>query len=82
MCCSYRHQIKLAVGGVQGALLGTIGIFLQSFLYVAIGSLLMPYIRGSAVASAFLEGVTIASLGLMAGVTLQMAVTALVDPLR
>ncbi|HVP21736.1 MAG TPA: chromate efflux transporter [Anaerolineaceae bacterium] len=73
--------IGYLLGGVPGALVATVGIFLPSFLFVAFSSPLLPYIRKSALASAFLEGVTIASIGLMVGVTLQLSITALVDPI-
>ena len=39
------------------------------------------YVRNSTWASAFLDGVNVASLGLMLGVTIQLGATALVDPL-
>jgi chromate transporter len=73
--------IGYLLGGLPGALLATLGIFLPSFFFVAISSLFIPYIRNSAWASAFLDGVNVASLGLMLGVTVQLAATALVDPL-
>ena len=73
--------IGYLLGGVPGALLATLGIFLPSFIFVAISSLFIPYVRNSAWASAFLDGVNVASLGLMLGVTLQLAATALVDPI-
>ncbi|HEX7394652.1 MAG TPA: chromate efflux transporter [Anaerolineaceae bacterium] len=73
--------IGYLVGGVPGALLATLGIFLPSFFFVAVSSPLLPRIRSSAWASAFLDGVTVASLGLMAGVTLQLGIAAFVDPL-
>jgi chromate transporter len=67
------------LGGLPGALLATLAIFLPSFVFVAVSSPLLPRIRSSAWASAFLEGVTIASLGLMAGVTLELGLTTFVD---
>jgi len=73
--------IGYLLGGVPGALLATLGIFLPSFFFVAISSLFIPYIRNSTWASAFLDGVNIASLGLMLGVTVQLAATALIDPI-
>ncbi len=73
--------IGYLLGGVPGALLATLGIFLPSFVFVAISSLFIPYVRNSTWASAFLDGVNAASLGLMLGVTIQLAATALVDPI-
>ena len=73
--------IGYLLGGVPGALVATLGIFLPSFLFVAISGRILPHIRESAWFGAALDGVNVASLGLMAGVTLQLAQAALVDPL-
>jgi chromate transporter len=73
--------IGYLLGGISGALLATLGIFLPSFIFVAISSLFIPYIRNSTWASTFLDGVNAASLGLMLGVTIQLAATALIDPI-
>lgn len=72
--------IGYLLGGVPGALLATLGIFLPSFFFVAISSLIIPRLRHSTWFGAALDGVNVASLGLMAGVTLQLAQTALIDP--
>ena len=72
--------IGYVVGGLPGALLATLGIFLPSFVFVALIHQVAPSIRRSPVASAMLDGVNIAALGLMAGVLLQLAQKALVDP--
>jgi chromate transporter len=69
--------IGYLVGGFPGALLATLGIFLPAFVFVGLSSLLIPYVRRSDWVSGLLEGVTIASLGLMAGVTLQLGVASL-----
>jgi chromate transporter len=73
--------IGYLLGGVPGALLATIGIFLPSFIYVAIAGLMVARIRDSAWAGGFLDGVNAASLGLMLGVTLQIGTTVIIDPL-
>ena len=73
--------IGYLLGGVPGALLATLGIFLPSFIFVAISSLFISYVRNSSLASAFLDGVNVASMGLMLGVTIQLGATALVDPI-
>lgn len=73
--------IGYLLGGVPGALVATAGIFLPSFVFVAIAGLLVERIRKSAWAAGFLDGVNAASLGLMAGVTFQLATTAVIDPL-
>lgn len=62
-----------------GAPPATVGIFLPSFILVALSYLLIPHLRRSAWASGFLDGVNVASLGLMATVTWQIARAALVD---
>jgi chromate transporter len=73
--------IGYLLGGVPGALVATLGIFLPSFVLVAISNPIIPRLRNSPWASGMLDGVNVASLGLMAGVTLQLTQTALVDPL-
>jgi len=72
--------IGYVLGGLPGALLGTLGIFLPSFLLVAISSPVIPRLRNSAWAGALLDGVNAASLGLMGAVLVQLARDALVDP--
>jgi len=67
------------LGGWASALLATLGIFLPSFLFVGILSRILPFVRKSPWAAAFLDGVNIASLGLMAGVTVQLGQTAIID---
>ena len=64
-----------------GALLATLGIFLPAFVFVAISAPFLARLRGSAAAGALLDGVNVASLALMAAVTLRLGESALVDPL-
>ena len=64
--------IGYVLGGIPGALLATLGIFLPSFVFVAISNPLIPRIRNSAWVSGLLDGVNAASLGLMAAVTWQL----------
>jgi chromate transporter len=73
--------IGYLLGGIPGALLATLGIFLPSFIFVALSSLFIKRIRNSSWASSFLDGVNAASLGLMLAVSIQVASTALIDPL-
>lgn len=73
--------IGYLLGGVTGAVVATIGIFLPAFFFVAISGPLIPRIRKSAIAGAFLDGVNVASLALMAVVTWRLGVTTLVDGL-
>lgn len=61
--------IGYILGGLTGAVIATVGIFLPSFIFVAMSNPLIPKIRNSLWAGSFLDGVNVASLGLMAGVT-------------
>jgi len=72
--------IGFILGGIKGAFLATIGIFLPSFIFVAISNPLIPRIRNSPWASALLDGVNVASLSLMAAVTWQLGRASLTDP--
>jgi chromate transporter len=65
--------------GTTGAIVATLGIFLPAFVLVAISAPLIPKIRASRIATAALDGINVASLSLMALVTLQLARSALVD---
>jgi chromate transporter len=66
------------LGGAPGAVVATIGIFLPAFVFVAASGPLLPVVRRSPGARAVLDGVNVASLALMAVVTLQLARSALV----
>lgn len=69
------------LGGPAGALVATIGIFFPAFVFVAISGPIVPKIRRSPAAGAALDGVNAASLALMAVVSWQLGLAALVDPL-
>jgi chromate transporter len=71
--------IGYLLGGAWGALLATVAIFLPGFLLVAVSRPLLVRVRRSPLASAFLDGVNVAALALMAVVTVQLARSALVD---
>ncbi|WP_437958102.1 chromate efflux transporter [Sorangium sp. So ce119] len=71
--------IGYLLGGVPGAVVATAGIFLPAFFFVALSGPLIPRLRRSAVASAFLDGVNAASLALMAVVSYRLARAAVVD---
>ncbi len=71
--------IGYLLAGWIGAILATIAIFAPGFLFVAISQPLIPRLRSSAAASALLDGVVAASLGLMAAVTWHLARAAIVD---
>ncbi|WP_324670131.1 chromate efflux transporter [Geochorda subterranea] len=72
--------VGYVLGGVAGAAVATVGIFLPSFLLVAAVHPLGTWLRRSWWTGAILDGVNAVSLALMAGVTLQLAGAALVDP--
>jgi chromate transporter len=71
--------IGYLLGGVRGAVVATVGIFLPAFLLVAASGPLVPRIRKSKLAGAFLDGVNVGSLALMAEVTWQLGGASLVD---
>jgi chromate transporter len=73
--------IGYLVAGLPGAVVATVGIFLPSFVFVALLTRIVDHIRGRAWSAAVLDGVNAAALSLMAGVTLQLGRDALVDPL-
>ncbi len=69
------------LGGVPGAVVATLAIFLPAFVFVALSGPLVPRVRRSRSAGAVLDGVTVASLALMAVVTWQLARATLIGPL-
>ena len=71
--------IGYLLSGPTGALVATVGIFLPAFIFVALSAPLIPRLRASPLAGAFLDGVNVASLALMAVVTWQLGRTALTD---
>ncbi len=73
--------VGYVLGGVPGALLATLGIFLPSFVFVALSHRLIPKLRDSVWLGSLLDGVNVASLALMAAVTLQLGRASLTGPL-
>ena len=71
--------VGYVLGGTQGALVATLGIFLPAFFFVAVSGPLVPRIRKSPAAGAFLDGVNVAALALMSVVTYQLGRAAVVD---
>jgi chromate transporter len=67
------------VAGTPGAIVATVGIFLPAFLFVAVLNRIVPAMRRSPWTAALLDGVNVAALGLMAGVTWQLGRAAIVD---
>jgi chromate transporter len=71
--------VGYVIAGWQGAVVATVGIFLPAFVFVAASGPLVPRLRRSPTAGAALDGVTVASLALMAVVTWQLGRAALPD---
>lgn len=71
--------IGFILGGAGGATLATVGIFLPAFVFVAVSGPLIPKIRKSRWAGAFLDGVNVASLALMAVVTVRLAANSITN---
>ena len=71
--------IGYLLGGVPGGLLATLGIFLPSFVFVAITNPWIPKLRKSIWAGSFLDGINIASLSLMTAVTIELGHASLID---
>jgi chromate transporter len=73
--------VGYVLSGWRGAGLATIGMFVPAFVYVAVTANVLPRLRKSPTASAFLDGVNAAAMALMAFVGFQFAREALVTPL-
>jgi len=71
--------IGYVVGGLPGAVLATVAVFLPSFFFVAVVYPLVPRLRASPWASAFLDGANAAAVGLMAAVAWQLGTTSITD---
>jgi chromate transporter len=71
--------IGYVLGGVPGALLATVGIYLPAFLITALSYPLIPRLRHSPWAGSLLDGINVAALGLMAAVTWNLARAAYPD---
>jgi chromate transporter len=69
--------IGYLLGGVWGAVVATIAIFLPSFFYVAALGPILPKLRRSMWMAAFLDSVNVCAIALMAGVTVRLAGDAL-----
>ena len=65
--------IGYVIAGPWGALVATVAIFLPSFFYVAAVNPLIPRLRESRWAGAFLDGVNAGATGLMLAVTVKLA---------
>lgn len=63
--------------GLPGAIIATLGIFLPSFIIVLLINPIIPKLRSSSWASGMLDGINIASLVLMAIVTMKLGIASL-----
>ncbi len=71
--------IGYQLGGVQGAIAATIGIFLPSFLFVWLVNPLVNQLRKYTILSYFLDSVNIAAVAVMLAVLLKMSRDTLTD---
>ncbi len=65
--------------GWKGAIVATLGIFLPSFVFVAILNPIIPKLRKGAWTASFLDAVNVAALGLMAAVVVTLAQSTLTN---
>ncbi len=73
--------IGYVIGGPVGMVAATVGVFLPAFLAVGLSVPVLHRLRGSARARAFLDGVNLAAVGLIAIVAVQLAAGAVRDVL-
>ena len=71
--------IGYLLNGIPGGILATIGIFLPAFLLVLILNPIMHRLRSSEWLSGMLDGVNIASLVLMLGVSIKLATSSITN---
>ena len=67
------------LGGLPSALLASLAFFLPSFILVAMISRFVPLLRKKWWSGAFLDGVNVSALGLMAAVTWTLGRAAIID---
>jgi chromate transporter len=73
--------VGYVAAGLPGAVAATLGIFLPSFIFVALSARALPKLRSLPTTAAFISGVNAASLGLMAAVLFKLGGDAIRDPL-
>ena len=64
--------IGVVLGGLPGGIIATLGIFLPSFIFVAILNPIVPRLRKSPWTAAFLDAVNVSAVALMLVVTIQL----------
>jgi chromate transporter len=67
------------MNGMAGAMAGTIGIFLPSFIFVLILNPLIPKMRKSPMIGAILDAVNVAAVALILSVCIEMGIDTLTD---
>ena len=67
------------IAGAPGAVAATIGIFLPSFLFVAVLNPLIPRLRRSKIMSAFLDTVNVVSIAIILSVIIEIGRSTLLD---
>jgi chromate transporter len=72
--------IGYVIAGPIGAVAATVGVFLPAFIAVAVSIPLLDRLRRSGRARAFLDGVNVAAVGLLAVVAAQLAIAGVRDP--
>jgi chromate transporter len=72
--------VGFLLNGVTGGLVATVGIFLPAFLLVGAAGRILPWVQRSPSARAFLDGVNVGALALMAVVTWQLGRAAIDGP--
>lgn len=71
--------IGYQLGGVQGAIAASVGIFLPSFLFVWLLNPWIPKMRQSTILSYFLDAVNVAAVAVMVAVLIDMGKDVLID---
>lgn len=71
--------VGYVLGGLPGAAVATVGIFLPAFFFVGVSGPLVPRLRKSWIAGAALDGVNVGALAVMATVTWYLGRAAVID---
>lgn len=71
--------IGFLLGGFSGGIVATVGIFLPAFVFVALSAPFIHKMRESELMGAFLDGLNVASLTLMAVVTFSLGKAAIIN---
>ena len=71
--------IGYQINGISGAIVSTIGIFLPSFVFVALLNPMVKKMRNSKLFSAFLDAVNVASVAIIISVCIAMGIETITD---